>query len=971
MPQKFADRRHPSVHVVTAVALLSSLGGATSAFAQPDAQPPPSGHPDAGASVTPLVAPFAETPAAASDLPLGQASDVDVTTGIRGRVVDARTNQGIRDAPVLAQGAGQTGAGVTDAQGNFTVHVPAGTYVVRAHAAMYHGARIARIRVTRARLTPLTLVLDAVNEADDVVVEELEIPYRADTSTAAAQLQLRQASTGIGEGMGADQMSQAGASDASSAAARVVGVSIESDQLVIRGLSGRYNRVLLNGVAVPSVDPDVPGVDLDLFPTSIIDSLTVSKTFLPDMPADFAGGVMEIRSVSFPRKFTLDLGLSTGFSSQSTFRDRLDYKGASLDVLGFGSGARAIPAQVRERTRAGSLSEQEAESFGSTWQYTRKAALPKLGADITVGDSRTFAKKRRFGYLVTAGYDVDSIRKMGRSRPNPGVGMGGELVERNTYRTELGADEVQLSSLATASLDVGADHSLTALSLWNRSAADETTLQLGTSASEGPIEKWQLQYLARTLWFNQILGDHRNLGGTRLRLRWAAFHAYGERDEPDRRTVAYGNTRDAYEWLDTTASGTRFFSNLRQDDLGGNLALRLPLWAEAWANVGGSAQVSTRDFSNRRFRMRKHRDNRDGTAYRRPVEELFGAEGIGTLAEMQDATRDNDSYASQQELYAGYLLIEAPIWGRLSFAGGARAEVAVQHVASRSPFPGRVVTDGPKTDRTDVDYLPGGAFKYQLSRTMILRAAYGLTVARPQIRELAPYDYYDFLRDRGVVGNPQLKRTRIHNADLRWEWFFADGQVLAASAFFKEFRDPIELAVLDNVSGSSQFRNGTRARNIGAEVELRLGLGHLARALRWFTFDGNVSLIRSRIELPAELTAVRSNRPLAGQSPYVANVALRFNEDNQGVTAALVYNVVGPRISDVATLLGDVIPPDIEESALHSLDFVGSVKAGPHMKVKLKLRNLLYQRRELWQGNFLIQRADPGISASLGLSINY
>ncbi len=893
------------------------------------------------------------------------------TTGIRGRIVDSKSGVGIEAAPVVVSGQGGTHSALTGPGGAYEAFVPPGSYTVRSYFDLYHGVRIDRIRVTRGKLTEVNLTLDPVDEAQEVAVEEIEIPYRAEARTAAAQDQLRRASSGIGEGIGAQQMSQAGASDASSAAARVVGVSIESAQVIIRGLGGRYNRVLLNGVPVPSVDPDVPGVDLDLFPTSVIESLTISKTFLPDMPADFAGGVMEIKSVSFPRKFTLELDVGGALSSQSTFRDRVDYRGGKYDALGYDDGRRSIPDATARRQRPGFLTDTEAEAFRNVWQYDRRQAMPKMGLDLTVGDSILFGRRRRFGYLLSAGYEHDSVRKVGLSRPNPGIAMDGSLVERNNYRVETGAEDVQLSSLATASLDLGLDHSMTVLSLFNRGVSDETLLLSGTSADIGGLEKWQLQYLARTLWFNQIFGDHRNLAGTRLRLRWAGFHAYGERDEPDRRTVAYGLFGGNYEWLDTTASGTRFYSGLRQDDVGGSLSLRFPLWSEAWGTIGGASQLSTRDFTNRRFRMRKHQNNADGTAYRRPVEELFNADGIGTLTEMQDATRDDDSYESRQAHYATYLLIETPLVGPLSLAGGVRAEVLSQKVESRSPFPTGPAAGAMKTDRKDVDYLPGAALKYQLTDQMLLRAAYGLTVARPQIRELAPYDYYDFLRDRSVVGNPNLKRTLVHNADLRWEWFFAEGQIVALSAFYKQFIDPIELTILDNVTGSSKFNNGTSARNLGGELELRFNFGRLTRGLRWFNFDGNLALVQSRIELPANLTAVRSSRPLTGQSPYVTNLSLRFHEETRDVTAALVYNVVGPRISDVATLLGDVIPPDIEERPFHSLDFVGSARAGKHMKVKLKVRNILLQKRELRQGDFLIQRSEPGISASLGLTVAY
>ena len=266
-------------------------------------------------------------------------------------------------------------------------------------------------------------------------------------------------------------------------------------------------------------------------------------------------------------------------------------------------------------------------------------------------------------------------------------------------------------------------------------------------------------------------------------------------------------------------------------------------------------QNSTRGFSNRRFRMVKNSANSDGDVFKRPIEELLGPELLGRATDMREETRNNDSYESEQLLYAGYAMLESPIVGPLSISGGVRTEVLTQKVESHSPFPaggGEIK----RTERTDIDYLPGAALKYQLSPKLVLRAAYGMTVARPQIRELAPYQYYDFLRDRGVEGNPDLKRTRIHNLDLRGEWFFAEGQIVALSGFYKRFLDPIELTIIDNIGGGAQYNNGTSAQNLGAEVETRVNLGRLANALRVFDFDAKSRVPRRHRPPPA-----RSARP--------------------------------------------------------------------------------------------------------------
>lgn len=267
-----------------------------------------------------------------------QDTDADPQTGIRGRIVDSKSGLGLEMAPVLIVDRARTRSAITVTNGAYELNVPPGVYTVRSFYDMHHGARLANVRVTRGRFTDVNLLLDPIDEVAEIEVEEIEVAYRADTTTAAAQDAIRMESSGIGEGMGAQQMSQSGASDAGSAAKRVVGVTVEGSNLVIRGLGGRYSRVYMNGVPIPSTDPDSPSVDLDLFPTDIIDSMTVSKTFLPDMPADFAGGVLEIATVTFPREFTFELGLSGEYSSQSTLRHRLDYNGGSYDFLGYEDG---------------------------------------------------------------------------------------------------------------------------------------------------------------------------------------------------------------------------------------------------------------------------------------------------------------------------------------------------------------------------------------------------------------------------------------------------------------------------------------------------------------------------------------------------------------------------------------------------------------------------------------------------------
>ncbi len=910
-------------------------------------------------------------------------ADVDRKTGIRGRVGDRKSGLPLDQAPVSARTAnGEQYFAKTDPSGAYELLVPPGIYTVRSHYGMYHGVRMDKVPVVRGHFARANLVLDPIDIDEEVVVQEIEIPYRADTSTVAAQDELRKESRGIGEGMGAQQMSQQGAGDAGSAARRVVGVTLSGNQLVVRGLGGRYVKVMLNGLPIPTTDPDFPSVDLDLFPTSVIDSLNIQKVFLPDIPGDFAGGTLDLTTVSFPRKFLLSAGISTGFNTETTFRKRLDYRGGGTDWLGYDDGTRALPAVVNgKKLRTSSTgpfptakdTESAARQFGNVWNLQRSTSLPPLGLNFAVGDAIKFGNRRRVGYLASVDYDYSVERQVGVSRPKPGISDTGDAIETSRYDLQAGSTSAQLTAIGTASLDWGTDHSLTALSMYNRSMDDQVRYRNGINAEVSnsvPYEKWQFRFLARTVLLHQLLGDHRNLLGTRARIKWGVYYGTGQRDEPDQRTIAYGESGGLpHRWR---PSADRLWSELSQTDKGANLQLRFPLWSEATLSIGGRVGFSDRSFATRRFQMQETFSDSDPSAYAADPETLFGMDGLGTLTRMTEVTQAKDSYRASQKHYAALLLLETPIAGALSMAGGARIEANSQEVASRSPFaddntPESLAAN--RSNRSDVDILPGAALKYQLPHGMYLRAAYALTLSRPQVRELAPYEYYDFLRDRIIKGDPNLETSRIHNGDLRWEWFFSEGQLLAVSGFYKKFTSPIELQIIGERL-DSKYQNAQGATSLGGELELRSALGGLWGLLRRFELGANLSLIHSRVEV-VDTGATRPNRPLAGQAPYVLNLSLRYLRPESRLSLGIVYNVVGPRITDVGTRLGATILPDIQEQPFHALDLVGSWVVQRHLKLKFKARNLLARSAVLKQGSLVSQELYPGVSFSVGMSFEY
>jgi hypothetical protein len=916
-------------------------------------------------------------------------------SGVQGRIV-ARGGEGLAEAPVIVEGAGEVRSSVADEEGRFRLELSPGEYRVWSYYDLHHGARLDAVRVTRGKFAYVRLVLDPIT-VDDSGVEEVEVAYRADTTSEAAQLAIRRESASVQDAVSAKEISRSGDSSAAAAAKRVVGVTIDADdQLIVRGLGGRYNRVLLNGVSVPSMDPGSVSVGLGLFPTSILDSLAVVKTFSPDLPGDFAGGTLLIDSSKYPEERSITLGLSLGMNTLSTFRERPDYRGGSRDWLAFDDGTRALPSTVPPEQitccapgPGAAFTRDEvtemARGFPNVWNLQRRTSLPKMGFDFGVGNSTSFGKDKRFGYRLAFGYDYAELRRTGtirRNRVDPtspsGVTPLGELAFEN------GEMSAEWGGLVTAGLGLGKHHDINLVSLFHREADDRTSTQEGDIAGMRS-RRWQLEYVERMLSVNQLVGEHRNFGGSKARLRWNVFGGMASRNTPDMRLINYSNFGgDELIWAETTTSGGRFYDTFSKVDYGIDTNVRFPLWQSAWATTGVRIRRTTAEFEMRRFRYRKGSNVSDPAEYGEEPESIFAPDRIGspsdpnTLTWFAESTNPTDGYRGAQSLYAAFAMVETPVVSSLKLSGGVRTEFFSQAVDARSPFPGAQVDETLSSDRSDVDVMPGLTFTYGIPRkgkepNMILRAGYGMTVARPQFRELAPFQFYDFQLDRLIVGNPELERTRIQNADLRCEWYVGALDLVSISLFYKHFDKPIELQIRDPESLTSRFINADTARAYGAEVEARFGLAHVHRALKFFSLNGNVALMRSRVFLPEELSgAVRSDRPLFNQSPYVTNLSLRFDHPDSGVAASLVYNVYGPRITDVGVRAdSENFFPDIVEQAFHVLDFVASYRPSEHWAIKLKLQNLAMETQDFRQGDVIIKTIDRGLTATLGLGLTY
>lgn len=895
----------------------------------------------------------------------------EVSSGVRGHVEDSDTGEALIEALVSVVGRSEETR--TDLDGDFAIALPPGTYTLRAFYELHDPVRVRQVVVRRGRMTELRIRLEPDRES---VIELDAVTATADRATAASQLRIRQAAATVQDAVSAEEMSRAPDGSAGGVVRRVVAATLVDGQyLFVRGLGGRYTSVLLNSVPLPSLDPDIPGAQLDLIPAGLLESISVRKTFTPEMLGAFAGGSMLIATRGFPEAFQLRLGVSTGFDTQGVFQPTFFDAGGSTDFLGFDDGERRLPSAVPDERVELGLSdlgveelERIGESFPNRWTFGRELGLPALGLSAAVGDTVRLGG-RPFGYLLSLSYGVSSSRTLGSvaSVRLEGEGEEAEVRIRERLDMETGSLTGRWGALGTASLELTDDDTLTLVALWAHSGTETVRLVEGFSESDGEdIEARRLSWIQRTLAFAQLMGEHEGLPiPAGARLEWRLDVAYVLRDEPDQRDLTYQDSDNGFFWRSVPGSGDRFFATLDQLDLGLGLDLSVPI-GPVTASTGLTGRVSRRAFSARRFSMEYA--SRSSAERYLPPEELFGAEAIGDFVEISEITRPDDGYEADQYLYGGYLMADAPVWGPLRLVAGARVEAFDQEVASSSSFATSEGDGVEGTSRTDVDVLPAASLVYTVIEDMNLRLAYGGTVARPQVRELAPFLFQDFVRRRTVQGNPDLERTFIHNLDVRWEWFYGGTEVLAVSGFYKLFDSPIEQVVVDR-QGNITFDNVSGAQNFGAELEARFCLGRLWRPLSDLTIGGNLTLVYSQVTMTEEerMSATNGERPLAGQSPYVANLSLDYSPSDTGLSVTVFYNVFGERIQDV----GRLGLPDVYEEPFHSLDLSVAYDFLDHFSLRATARNLLYREAVLMQGGIAVRRVQPGVSLGLSFGWSY
>ena len=871
---------------------------------------------------------------------------------------------------------GWAGAPVlSDTDGKFQIEVPTGTYTVKFSNKEFNDASVEGVAVAEGETAEASSVLSSKG-----TVTKLEVSERVDAvaSNAEAALAERKLSASVSDSLSADEIRKTVASDAAGAVEKVTGVSIvDSGYVYVRGLGERYSSTMLNNAMIPTTEPEKRVVPLDLFPANLIDSIKVLKTYSPDLPGEFSGGLVQMKTIEFPTARLLRVSASSGFNTMTTGKQFGGYAGGGRDFFGFDNGARSLPGVIPTDGRlfAGRYTDAQFQSFGrafsNNWALTQNDSMrPNLSYSAVGGDSFL---KGRFGVVGAFTFTNQPQRTQEVQRYLRTSSNSRPVIFTDYSDFESSNESIRLGALLNLAYKFAPSHKVVFRNTLTRDTDKEGRVFRGYNGGlDSNIEATRLRWVERGIASHSLEGEHAfaELGNTLL--TWQYSYSRSKRDEPDfRETVRGQEASGIYSYLPIPDSGIRLFTGLNDRIHEPLVELAKPFYR---GKIGGLFKVGfrgtfrDRDFQARRFRFVPVRTQT--LNFRLPTAELFAPANIrpdGFVA--REITRGTDTYAAMMDTYAGFAMVDLTLGAKWRLVTGVRIEDADIRVSTIDPLvPGSRPSVATLNNR---DALPGINLIYALSQRQNLRFGFGRTVNRPDFRELSPFEFTNVLGGYATAGNPNLQRARIDNYDARWEWFPGGDQVIAASYFFKDFTSPIESVFTPTTAELRQsYVNAEGARNQGVELEFRRRLSSLSQKLRTASLQANLTFVDSNVRIPIALAPqlTSSSRPLMGQSRLIFNIIGDWAKPEWRSNARLSVNSVSRRLTDVGTFR----LPDIYQERNTFVDFVYQydIKESGKWTVRFTAENLT-DNQYRWTQADIIQRAfKVGRTFSVGMSFS-
>lgn len=859
---------------------------------------------------------------------------------IEGKVTD-ENNLPIIGATIRIEGT--TLGSTADIDGNFSIsNLEYNKYTLIVSALSYEKKQIADVSLNSS-LIVINISLKSVDKGLNEVVIKSSMKKESMNSLMIQQKNM----TTISDGISAEMIKKSPDKSSSDVLKRVSGVSISEGKFaVIRGLSDRYNLAMLNGSLLPSSEADRKAFSFDMFPSNLLDNITIIKAATPEYPSEFAGGIIELNTKDIPSENYITIQLGTGGNSISTFKKYYDGKNGPTDWIGIDNKFRTIPGNFPTTETFHSSSNdftkndriEASKSLTNNWGTTLHKSMPlNRILQITSAWHKDFKNKSSFGVIGAITYNRSNrFNEIKRKEYEFGQSYIYNYTD-STYR-----DNILAGAMLNVGYKINSKNKLTFRSNLNINSEDQTIRRSGVQIiNEQNIQNTALWFSSNTLLTTQLSGEH-TISKHKIKLNWNTTLNEINRNTPDLKKTYYirnyTNPDDtlyrAYVPMQASPNYSgRFYSNLNEKVYNGKLDIGMPFKISKvtqHVKTGLFIQTKNRDFDSRELGYviaNPSQFNNNLTLL--SDDKIFADENINNSGFMiDDITQGTNSYKATSNLKAAYLQFDNKFLKNFRIVWGIRYESYNTKLSSQTTIPIEVLNNFS-------NILPSLNLTYKLDKKSNIRFCVSKTLSRPEFREMAPFPFFDFNTSSVMVGNTKLIQTEIKNIDLKYETFPGKGQILSASIFYKNFKNPIE-SILDASStpGSRSFtyNNSPLANNYGLEIEFRKTL------LENISVFGNFSAIKSKIKttVPTTKGDTSFTRQLQGQSPYVINFGISENIPKYKLSATLMYNRIGERI----VLVGNSYTPDLYEKSRNIVDFQLS-KTIKNAELKLTIGDIL------------------------------
>lgn len=850
---------------------------------------------------------------------------------VTGKIIDEENGEPVAGATIMINGNGIT----TDADGNFSIRLPKGKYTASISFVGYGKKEVSDIDVKEEQTFTLNITLKREKGQLSAVV----VKASARKETVAALLTRQKNNAATTDGISREQILRTPDNNVAQVLSRVSGINMQENKFaIVRGLSDRYNNVMLNGSVLPGTEPNVRNFSFDLIPSALIDNITVYKTATPELSAEFSGGIIEVNTRDIPAGDFVRIKMGTGINTKTTGKDFYQPKRGKQDFLGFDDNSRQLSSDFDYNGYAKSVSMgynggdpdagkiygELSSRFPNRYKMYKYTGTPVQDYEVNAAKVKEFNNGHKLGLIAAVTYRNDQQTQQYLD----------QMIPDGFHRYE--GDQYSFNTTLSAMLNAGysfGKHKISFKNLFSRKFTERSVIYLGEDLyNDQDVKGFGNFPLFNTIFQHRIEGEH-GIGKKGFKLRWHVSLANTDRDEPDnKRTLGskqrtektYGYVRDN----DNLIYMSSYFSELKEKRYTWSLEAQQPfnlLNKKQLIKFGYQGSHRTADFAAELFTVRPDRNN-PVNYYGLPYYEALGADQFGTgklmyypyLSNPFIAGRKN-GYAGKQNLHAAYVMLDGRFTDWFRITGGLRMEknkmetntMGIRYLQDGTPVPNDTLNI---IDKTNI--LPSVNLIFSLSSKFQIRASWYQTLARPEFRELAFFEYYEPDRNTWITGN-SLKQTSINNADLRFEYYPSADEIISVSGFYKKFTDPIELQMEAASSSADKtlrmtYMNLAESKDIGIELNFRKSLSFVMPASSIFQhlyISGNFSWMDASVKMrgrPLQDSVgidgvsyklyheTEQSRPLFGQAPYLINGALLYAGDKFGINVA--YSRTGPRV---------------------------------------------------------------------------